>query len=174
MYPFLLNWVTSLQNLTCLISVFIQVGLCTSKTLDCPFPPPHHYYRISTTNVLRKQHIVYKTFSSQRFCCFVAKSVHLLCDRMDCSLSGCSVQGISQVRILEWVAISYFRGSSRPMDQTHISCIGRQILYHWATWEAQSKVVLGLINCDILCLPIHFRCHHFEDKTTIPTTQTNW
>ena len=34
--------------------------------------------------------------------------------------------GISHARILEWVAISYSRGSSGPRDQTHISCIGRQ------------------------------------------------
>ena len=55
---------------------------------------------------------------------------------MDCSLPGSSVLGISQVRILEWVAISFSRGSSRPRDQTHPSCLGRRILYHWATWEA--------------------------------------
>ena len=48
-----------------------------------------------------------------------------------------SVHGISQARILEWVAISFFTGSSQPRDQTHISCIGRQILYRWATREAQ-------------------------------------
>ena len=36
---------------------------------------------------------------------------------------------ISQARILEWVAIPFSRGSSHPWDQTHISCIGRQILY---------------------------------------------
>ena len=35
-----------------------------------------------------------------------------------------------QVRILEWVAISFSRGSSRPRDRTRISCIGRQIFYH--------------------------------------------
>ena len=35
-----------------------------------------------------------------------------LCDLMDCSLPGSSVPGISQARILEWVAISYSRGSS--------------------------------------------------------------
>ena len=54
-----------------------------------------------------------------------------LCDSMDCSPPGSSVHGIFQARILEWVAISYSRGSSRPRDQTHISCIfciGRQIL----------------------------------------------
>ena len=37
---------------------------------------------------------------------------------------GSSVHGISQVRILEWVAISLSRGSSLPRDQTHISCLG--------------------------------------------------
>ena len=42
---------------------------------------------------------------------------------IDCSPPGSSVHGISQARILEQVAISYSRGSSRPRDQTHISCI---------------------------------------------------
>ena len=58
---------------------------------------------------------------------------------MDCSLPGSSVHGISQARILEWVAIPYSRGSSQPRAQTQISCIsciGRQMLYHCATWEA--------------------------------------
>ena len=49
---------------------------------------------------------------------------------MDCSPLVSSVHGISQARILEWVAISYSRGSSWPKDQTHIFCIGRWILYH--------------------------------------------
>ena len=47
---------------------------------------------------------------------------------MDSSLPGSSVHGISQARIVEWVAISSSRGSSQPRDQTCISCIGRQIL----------------------------------------------
>ena len=62
--------------------------------------------------------------------------VQLLCYPMDCSPLDSSVHKISQARILEWVAISFSRGSSQPRDQTRISCIGRQILYHWATWEA--------------------------------------
>ena len=45
---------------------------------------------------------------------------------------------ISQARILEWVAISFSRGSSWPRDQTCISWIGRRVLYHWATREARS------------------------------------
>ena len=51
---------------------------------------------------------------------------------------GSSVHGISQARILEWVAISFSRGSSEPRDPTHVpgnSYTGKQILYHWATWE---------------------------------------
>ena len=55
-----------------------------------------------------------------------------LCDPTDCSPPGSSVYGISKARILEWVAISSSRGSSRPRDQTRISCIGRQILYCWS------------------------------------------
>ena len=38
------------------------------------------------------------------------------CDPMDYSLPGSPVHGIFQVRVLEWVAISFFRGSSQPMD----------------------------------------------------------
>ena len=71
--------------------------------------------------------------------CSLVQSCLTLCSPMDCSPPGSSVHGISQVRILEWVAISYFRRSSCPRNQTHISCvscIGRRILYLFATWEA--------------------------------------
>ena len=46
---------------------------------------------------------------------------------------------ILQARILEWVSISSSRGSSPPRDWTCVSCIGRLILYHWATWESQHE-----------------------------------
>ena len=52
---------------------------------------------------------------------------------VDCSPPGSSVPGIFPARILEWVAISSSRGSSRLRDQTHVSqvpCIDRWILYH--------------------------------------------
>ena len=45
---------------------------------------------------------------------------------MDCSPPGSSVPGISQARILERVAISSSRGSSRPRDQSYVSCTGRE------------------------------------------------
>ena len=46
-----------------------------------------------------------------------------LCDPMDCSLPGSSVHGIFQAIVLEWVAISFSRGSYRPRDQTQVSRI---------------------------------------------------
>ena len=58
------------------------------------------------------------------------------CDRMDYSPPGSSVRGTSRARMLQWVAISFSRGSSWPRDWSHVSCIGRRVLYHWATWEA--------------------------------------
>ena len=63
-------------------------------------------------------------------------SVVSLCDPMGYNSPGCSVHGISQARIQEWVSISSSRGSSQPEDRTCISCVGRRILYHWITWEA--------------------------------------
>ena len=66
----------------------------------------------------------------------VLNCAQLFCD---CSPAGSSVHGISQARIPEWVTTSFSRGSSQPRDQTHISCIGRRILYHWATWKACSE-----------------------------------
>ena len=51
---------------------------------------------------------------------------------MDCSPAGFSVHGISQASILEWVSIPFSRGSSRPRDRTHVSCIScvdSQVLY---------------------------------------------
>ena len=54
----------------------------------------------------------------------VAQSCPTLCDPMDCRLPGFSVHGIFQARILEWVAISFSKRSSRPRDQSWVSRIG--------------------------------------------------
>ena len=53
--------------------------------------------------------------------CLVAQSCPTLCDAMDCSLPGSSVHGILQASILEWVAIPFSRGTSRPRDGTWVS-----------------------------------------------------
>ena len=58
----------------------------------------------------------------------VAQSCPTLCDPMDCSPPGSFVHGILQARILEWVAISFSRGSSQPRDQTRVSHIAGTLL----------------------------------------------
>ena len=68
--------------------------------------------------------------------CSVDKSCPALCNPRNYSPPGSSVHGILQAGILEWVAISSSRGSSPPRDRTHISCLRRQVLYHWTTREA--------------------------------------
>ena len=65
-----------------------------------------------------------------------AQSYLTLCDPMDCSLPGSSLHGILQARVLGWVAISFSRGSSRPRDQTQVSCIAGKCFNLWATREA--------------------------------------
>ena len=65
---------------------------------------------------------------------------------------------------MECVAISSFRGSSRPRDQTGISCIsciGRQILYHCATWEAPFLTlssVQSLSRVQLFATPVAVAC----------------
>ena len=61
-------------------------------------------------------------------------------DSVDCRSPGSSVHGIFQARILEWVTISFSRGSSQQRDRICISCVscvwmGMWILYCWATRE---------------------------------------
>ena len=56
-----------------------------------------------------------------------------LCDPMDCSLQRSSVHGIFQARVLEWVAISFSRGSSQPRDQTWVSRIVGRCFTIWVT-----------------------------------------
>ena len=79
----------------------------------------------------------WKIFNFSTFMRKHAQSCLSLCDPMDCSPPGSSVHGIFPARILEWVVIFSSRRSSQPSDQTQvscISCIGRQILYHYATF----------------------------------------
>ena len=65
----------------------------------------------------------------------VAQSCLTLLDSMDCSLPGSSVHEIFQARILEWVAISFSRGSSQPRDWTQVYPNYRQTLYYLSHQE---------------------------------------
>ena len=90
----------------------------------------------------------------------VAQSCLTLCDTMDCNLPGSSVHGILRARILEWVTISFSRGSSQPRDWTQVSHIGGRCFNLWATREdplVYYKAVIFLLLPD-QCLN-HYTCN---------------
>ena len=65
----------------------------------------------------------------------VTQSCPTLCSPVDCSLPGSSLHGILQVGILEWVSISFSRGSSQPRDRTRVSHIAGRCFNLWVTME---------------------------------------
>ena len=64
-----------------------------------------------------------------------------LCDSMDCSLPGSTVHGIFQAIALEWIAISFSRGSSQPRDRTRVSRTVDRRFTVWATREVHLILV---------------------------------
>ena len=78
----------------------------------------------------------------------VAQTCPTLCDPMDCSLPGSSVHGIFQAMVLEWIAISFSKGSSQPRDRTRVSRIIDRRFTLWATrevwvaWKLKAKVLV--------------------------------
>ena len=74
----------------------------------------------------------------------VAQLCLTLCDSMDCSLPCSSIHGIFHAKVLEWVAISFSRGSSPPRDRTRVSCtVGR-----WLS-EPPGKSIMVYIQVNI-------------------------
>ena len=72
----------------------------------------------------------------------VARSCPTVFDPMDCSLPGSSVHGIFQARVLEWVAISFSRGSSQPRDRSRVSLTVGRCFTVWPTRETPRKRML--------------------------------
>ena len=74
-------------------------------------------------------------------CVLVAQSCPTLCDPVDCNPPGSSVHEIFQARILEWVAISFSRGSSQPRDWTWVSCTAGRFFANGATRDKLDNVI---------------------------------
>ena len=77
-------------------------------------------------------------------CCLAAKSCPTCFHTHGC-LSGSSIHGISQARILEWVATSFSRGSSQPTNWTWVSCPGRWTIYHNTRKKIKKKKPTGTL-----------------------------
>ena len=88
------------------------------------------------------------------------------CVQLFATLPGSSIHGIFPARILEWVAMPFSRGSSWPRDRTHVSyvsCMGRLVLYCWATLTLLSTKEFPFLcsNCLQFCWPRNIRpCLH--------------
>ena len=121
--------------------------------------------------------------------CLITKLCPTLGDPIDYSPPGSSVHGISQARILEWVAISSSTGSSQFRGRTCVSCIARRILYHSATRAALcvegqifpsgfsfgssivSFVILtkAIIIPTLKCIYKYSVCNWHETQTALPS-----
>ena len=137
------NNLAGLHRLTPSSSILSKISLCSSwlmrkwEPLSNQFnkydlsPNYVSYVQISVQGARRIKHR-FECFDLL-FCVFVAQLCLTLRNPMDWSLPGFPVHGISQARILEWVAISFSRGSSAPRDGIWVSCIVDRLFPIWAT-----------------------------------------
>ena len=123
-----------------------------------PFPP-HHPSFDNDLIWVQQQALLFQKLSQKHFRSYITEVSQLcstLCNPMDHSLPCSSVCGIFQARVLEWVAISFSRESSRPKDQTRDSCTAGRRFTLWATREAPG-LTLPLSRSSrvrLLCDPI--------------------
>ena len=99
--------------------------------LDSSLKPSKSYY----FHNLKWPHSYLYPQSLDTFCMCMPSHVWL-CDTMDYSLPSSFVHGILQARILEWVAISFFGGSSQPRDQAPVSALTGRFFSTSTIWEA--------------------------------------
>ena len=117
----------------------------------------------------------------------VTQSHPILCNPTDCSPPGSSVHGILQERILEWVAISYFRGIFPTQGSNSlcripripcVSCTAGRVFTHWAIEEAQVPIkchylretspdALGLLASPTTCCLPHPKLPHHTWKAAV-------
>ena len=106
-------------------------------------------------------------------CVLAAQSSPILCQPMHSSPAGSFVHRILQARRLEWIAVSFSRGSSWPSDQIQVSCIVGRFFVIWTTREAWFQVpfpayerrVLGSCDCSH---PLSSLGNWFQELPQIP------
>ena len=105
----------------------------------------------------------------------VPQSCPTLCDPMDCSLPGFSVRGIFQARVLEWVAISFSRGSSWPRDRTQVIHNKDSIKVCCAPLTYSCLRTSTYINHSCLCaLPPQWVCGLHQWVSTMHSAYAEW
>ena len=127
------NWI--LTHLSAEVTHIISAQTPQSRTSPWPIQLQKRCWEVQSSSRLwaltdspkmRKQKANYESLWTVIVFVCGGGGAHLcptLCDPMDYSPPGSSVHGILQARKLEWIASPFSRGSSRPRDQTHISCV---------------------------------------------------
>ena len=126
----------------------IEVTQCPtlSHPMDCS-PPGSSIHGIFQARVLQWGAIAFYMYMYMyMYMYLVAQSCPTVCNSMDCSLPSSSVHRILQARILERTAVPFSRGSSRPRDQIHISCIS--CIGSWVLYQLSYQ---GSPVCDFCC-----------------------
>ena len=90
---------------------------------------------------------------------------------MDCSPPGSSIHGILQARILEWIAISFSRGSPWPRDWTQASRIASRCFNLWATREAPLLIISSVqFSCSVVSNSLQpHKSQHARPPSPSPT-----
>ena len=132
-YTWISVFITAFESL-CFVSVLFVVGvvflqwnllICTSEAKDCVIILYPMSSRVSIIWLV-----------------LVCQSCPTVGDPIDCSSPGSSVRGIFQARILEWVAVSFSRGSSSLRDWTQRICIAGRFFTIWATREILGSSII--------------------------------
>ena len=123
------GWHSGLGQVLVVVMRGVQIWMPGGLLVQCEGP---NWGWGTHVRLLRRERLLFLgERMSWSFLCVCTRSLQsclALCNPMDQSPPGSSVHVILQARILEWVAIPFSRGSSRPRDQTSVSyvfCIGR-------------------------------------------------
>ena len=143
-----------------------QMGLslqCAPHHIPCLFWTPSQSF-VGFSSVQRQLHmhqisndsffLSLLTISDYPCCCLVAESFPTLCNPMDYRPPASSVHGISQARILEWVAITFSQGFSQSRYQTCVSCITGKF-FATEPSEKPQNIHTDLINYFVFYLKPH-------------------
>ena len=108
-------------------------------------PPPGIPRNVINTHLALKSLLPSVQMSSCAVLCLVTQSCLTFCNPMDCSPPGSSVHEIFQARILDWVAMPSFRGSSQPRDRTQVSHIAGR--FFTVSAHQRSSKILERVAC---------------------------
>ena len=103
----------------------------------------------------------------------VPQSSPILCNPMDWSPPGSSIHGISQTRMLDWVAISFSRGYSQSSDQTQVSCISGRFFTIWATREATHHEYISREKLNKRYMPPNVHSSTISNSQDMEATQVS-